>query len=187
MSQRPGKRSEAHRQSVTIAYSGMAAALSVVLLLTGSLIPIMTYVSPLAAGLLLLPVMAEFGKKYAWICYAASALIVLMLGVDREAAFFYLFFGYYPIIKWQLDKVRSKGLCLLIKSAFFALSGAAMYAIMAFLLHMDALMAEFGEMGAAMTVVFFLMMLLCLHLYDRLLFPMLVVYDRKLKPKLRIR
>lgn len=51
-------RRNAHRQSVTMAFCGMAAALSVVILLTGGLIPVMTYVSPLAAGILLLPVLA---------------------------------------------------------------------------------------------------------------------------------
>ena len=183
----PSQRERGHRQSTVIAYSGMAAALSVVLLLTGSLIPIMTYVSPLAAGILLLPVMAEFGKKYAWICYLASALIVLLIGADREAAFFYLFFGYYPIIKWQLDRIRGKGLTLLCKTALFAFSAAAMYSIMVFVLHMDAITAEFGEMGVAMTVAFFALLILCMHLYDRLLFPLLLVYDKKLKPKLRIR
>ena len=187
MNQPNSNRRHGHRQSVTVAYSGMAAALSVVLLLTGSLVPVMTYVSPLAAGVLLLPVMAEFGRRWAWSCYAVSAVIVLLLGVDREAAFFYLFFGYYPIVKWQLDRIRPMPLCLLAKTGLFAVSGGAMYAILAFLLHMDALLAEFGEMGTAMTVLFFALMLLCLHLYDRLLFPLLLLYDRKLKPKLRIR
>lgn len=183
----PDRRRSAHRKSTAMAYSSMAAALSVVILLSGGLIPIMTYISPLFAGVLLLPVLAEFGKKYAWTCYLASALIVLMLGVDKEAAFFYLFFGYYPIVKWQLDRIRRKGLSLLVKTLLFALSAGVMYALMGYVLGMQAILNDFGEMGTVMTALFFATLVVCMLLYDKLLFPLLLIYDRKLKPKLRLK
>lgn len=183
----PGNRRSAHRQSTVIAYGSMAAALSVVILLSGGLIPVMTYVSPLLAGLILLPVLAEFGKRAAWTCYLASALLVVLLGVDKEAAFFYLFFGYYPIVKWQLDRIRRRGLCLLVKVLLFSLSAGLMYALLAYVLGMEALLKEFGEMGAAMTAVFFALLVICMLVYDRLLFPMLLIYDRRLKPRLRLK
>ena len=93
-------RSRSRRQSSKIAFCGLMVALSVALMLTGGLIPIATYCAPMASAILLRPILLEFGKKAAWTAYAAVSLITLMLGIDKEAAFFYLFLGYYPILKW---------------------------------------------------------------------------------------
>lgn len=179
----------AHRSSRThsmrIAYCGMLCALSVVLMLTGGLIPIMTYVSPLAAGVLLLPILLDFGAKSAWTAWGATALIVLMLGVDKEAAFFYLFLGYYPVLKWRIDRLPSKPVRLCIKAAIFASALAVMYSLLAFLLHMEAVLADFAELGQVMTAVFFVLMVVCLLMYDRLLLPLMYLYDKKLRPRFK--
>lgn len=180
-----GKRLSAREQSMRIAFCGMMVALSVVLMLTGGLIPVMTYVSPLGAGLLLLPVLVEYGKKYAWTAWLATALIVVVLGVDKEAAFFYLFLGYYPILKWELERLRKPLLRYAVKFLLFTAAMAIMYSILAFLLHLDAVVSDFKEMGAAMTAVFFLLADICLFLYDYLLLPLLVIYEKRLRTKLR--
>ena len=180
------RRQSTHRQSTRIALSGMLVALSVVLMLTGSLIPVMTYVSPLLAGLLLLPLLLEFGAPTAWTAWGAAALIVLLLGLDREAAFFYLFFGYYPILKWRIERLHGKGRKLLCKLGLFTVSTAAMYALLAFVIRLAAVLSEFGEMGTWMTVAFFILLIICLMLYDYLLFPALMLYDKKLRPRLKL-
>ena len=86
-----GKREQSRKQSVKIAYCGMMVALSLVLMLMGGIIPIATYCVPMMSSILLLPVLVEFGRKTAWMAFSAVALIALLLGVDKEAAFFYLF------------------------------------------------------------------------------------------------
>ena len=101
-------RADSRRQSSKIAFCGMMVALSVALMLTGGLIPIATYCAPLMCGVLLLPIFLEYGKKTALTAYAATSLIVLILGIDKEAAFFYIFLGYYPVIKWNLDKLKKQ-------------------------------------------------------------------------------
>ena len=76
-------RMTSRRQSVRIAYCGMAAALSAALMLLGGVIPAATYAVPMLCGLLLLPVMLEFDAKAAWTTYAAAALIGRKLGHHR--------------------------------------------------------------------------------------------------------
>ena len=181
------RRSSAQRQSRIAAFCGMAAALSVVLMLTGGLIPVMTYVSPLAAGIILLPVMMEFGKKYAWTCWLAAVLIVMLLGIDREAAFFYLFFGWYPLVKWQLDRIGSRPAALAAKAVLFLLCAGAMYGLMSLVMGAQAALGEFGEMGAAMTAVFFVLLVVCMLVYDRMLLPLAFIWEKKLKPRLKLR
>lgn len=179
------KRMDARKQSARIAFCGMISALSAVLMLSGGLIPVMTYVSPLIAGVLLMPVLVDYGRKYAWTVWLSTALIVLLIDADKEAAFFYLFVGCYPVLKWDIDRLQKKRLAFPIKLLFFSGSLAAMYAILAFLLRLDAVLADFAELGLALTVLFFVLMVAVLMMYDRLLIRLLILYANKLRPRLK--
>lgn len=181
------KRSSTHRQSMSIAYCGMVCALSVVMMLLGAIIPIATYAAPLLCGLLLLPVRLEFGQQSAIITYAVTAILSVILGMDKETAFFYVFIAWYPLAKWQLDKIRSKPLRVTIKLALINIAIIAMYALLCFVLHLDALVAEMQEMGVWLMIVCVVVLDICMLLYDRMLFPMLMLYDRKLRHLIKIR
>lgn len=178
-------RSRSRKESSKIAFCGLMVALSVALMLSGGLIPIATYCAPMAAGLLLLPIMLEYGKRSAWTAYAAVSLITLLLGTDKEAAFFYLFLGYYPLIKWEIERIKNKRLHLPCKLLVFNLSILIMYFILAFLFNMQAIVQEFSQMGSVLLIVFLMMLNACLLLYDRLLFPMIYLYANKIKPRLK--
>lgn len=178
-------RRNSRQESLKMAFCGLVVALAVVLMLSGGLIPIATYCSPMIAGVLLLPILLEYGKKAAWTAYAAVAIISLMLGIDKEAAFFFLFLGYYPIVKWELDRIKHKALRILLKLLVFTAAVVLMYTTLGFLLHMDAIVAEFSEMGTALMLAFLALLDLCLMMYDRLLFPLVVLYVNRLRPKLR--
>ena len=110
---------------------------------------------------------------------------MLTLGVDKEAAFFYLFLGYYPIIKWNIEKIGKKPLRLALKLVIFNAAIFLMYAILGFVLHMDAVVSEFTEMGAWLLFLFAVLMNFSLLLYDRLLVPLTAIYINKLRPRLR--
>ncbi|MBR5226168.1 MAG: hypothetical protein IKV90_10985 [Clostridia bacterium] len=178
-------RSRSRKESSKIAFCGLMVALSVTLMLTGGLIPVATYCAPMAGGLLLLPVLLEYGKKAAWTAYAAVSLITLLLGVDKEAAFFYLFLGHYPLLKWEIERIKNKKLHFPCKLLFFNIAVVSMYLMLGFVLNMQALIQEFTQMGAVLLAVFLLMLNVCLLLYDRLLFPMIYLYANKIKPRLR--
>ena len=178
------RRGESRRQSAKMAFCGLMVGLSAALMLAGGIIPVATYCAPMAAGILLLPVLLEYGKKAAWTAFAATALLSLMLDADKEAAFFYLFLGYYPLVKWTFDRIRSKPLRVGAKLALFTAATALMYAVMGLLLGMDAVVAEFREMGAALFAGFIVLFGVCMLLYDRLITPMAVLYARKLAPRL---
>lgn len=178
-------RRKSREQSGKIAFCGLMVALSVTLMLSGGMIPVATYCAPMACGVLLLPILIEYGKKSAWIAFAAVSFITLLLGVDKEAAFFYLFLGYYPILKWSIDRIKKRPLRLLIKLLVFNGSVLLMYAVLGLLLNMDALLAEFTQMGTLLLVIFLLMLNVCLFLYDRLLFPLLYLYVQRIQPRLK--
>ena len=157
---------------------GMVVALSVVLMLTSSIIPVMTYAAPLLCGVLLIPVQLEYDRRTAWTVFAAAALLTLILGFDKELAFFYLFLGYYPIIHSNPRK-------LILKLLFFSVSLILMYVLLGLVIGFAAVMADFQDMGKIMTILFFCMMLVCLMLFDRLLTPLSIVYVTRFQPKLK--
>jgi hypothetical protein len=164
----------------------MMCALSVVLMLMGGLIPVMLYVAPLLAGILLLPVLVEYGRTAAWLTWFATALCVLMIGVDKEAAFFYLFIGYYPILKWEIDrKIAHKGLRIAVKLLLFTASAGLMYLLLWLIFPAQSLAAEFGNGWLWMSLLLLVLMDFCLLMYDRALIAMVVLYDRKMRPVLK--
>ena len=177
-------RSRSRKESSKIAFCGLMVALSVVLMLTGGFIPIATYCAPMAAGILLLPIMLEYGKKAAWTAYAAVSLITLLLGADKEAAFFYIFLGYYPILKWEIERIQNKSLRFPCKLLVFNASIVLMYLFLGFMLNMQAIIQEFTQMGGLLLILFLLMLNACLLLYDRLLVPMIYLYANRIKPRL---
>jgi hypothetical protein len=178
------KRTNARNSTMRIAFCGMMTALSVVVMLLGGLVPVMLYVSPLAAGLLLLVVLIEYGKKAAWLTWLATALCVLLMGVDKEAAFFYVFIGYYPVLKWSMDRrIANKGLRTAAKLLLFTVMTGLMYLLLALLFPALMVVEAFG--GIWMLVLFIVLVNFCLLMYDRALLPMAVLYDRRLRTHLK--
>lgn len=179
------QREQSRNKSKKAAFCGMLVALGVALMLSGGLIPIATYCAPMFSAFLLLPILLEYGEKTAWTAYAATALITLVMDADKEAAFFYLFLGYYPLLKWEIERIKSKPIKLLVKLAVFNCAIVLMYLFLAIVLNMTALVSEFTEMGSILLVVFLIALNISMLLYDRLVFPFMLFYDRKIRSKLR--
>lgn len=178
-------RLNSREQSAKIAVCGMMVSLSVALMLMGGIIPIATYCVPMFSSILLLPLLFEYGKRTAWTAFAAISCISLILGIDKEAAFFYLFLGYYPLIKWDLDRVTPRIFRTLLKLFVFNGAFALMYVFLGFLLNMDAIVQEFVQMGVFLIIAFIVLLNICMLLYDRLLLPLVYLYAGKLRPKLK--
>ena len=75
-------------ESQKIALCGVLGALSVVLLLVGAALQIGTYAAPMLAAFLLIPVLDEYGPKYALLLYATVSILSVLLVPELELAFF---------------------------------------------------------------------------------------------------
>ena len=85
---------------------GIASALCLLLMIL-TIIPIATYTMPALAGMVLIVVVIENGYSTAWMVYAAVGFLSLFICPDKEAAMLFVgFFGYYPILKGKLEKIR---------------------------------------------------------------------------------
>lgn len=164
-----------------MALCGMMAALAVTIMLLGGVIPLATFCCPALAGLALIPVLIEAGKKWTLMVYAAAAVLSLLLGPDKEAALLFAFLGYYPALKPTLDGVKNPALRIAAKLGIFNLAAAAMMLMIAFVLNMQAIVAEYAAMGVAGCIAFVILANVTMLLYDRLLLIAAFVYIRKFR------
>ena len=108
----------------------MIAALSVVIMML-TIIPVMTYAAPAFAGILLMVVVIEINKKWAFGVYAAAGILSLLLVTDKEAAVMYVaFFGYYPIIKAVLESKLPRAVEWIVKFLIFNVTMVASYFVL---------------------------------------------------------
>ena len=149
-----------------IAMGGMLAALAIVIMCLGGLIPIATFVCPMICMLMLQLICKLCGNHLGWAWYCCVAVLSLLLGPDKEASAVFVCLGYYPIIKpkmdcmclsWLWKALYFNGVVILLYQALFRLFG------------MDKLAAEYRELGAIFTVVLLLLGNLVFFLLDRVL------------------
>lgn len=149
-----------------MALGGVLAALAVVIMSMGTLIPVATYVCPMLCALLLKLVMTTCGRRIAWAWYGAVAILSLLMAPDKEAAAVFVFIGYYPILKPLLDRRK---LSWLWKALLFNIAILLMYWLLMHLFGMEQITAEFEGLGFAMTVVLLALGNVTFFLLDRLL------------------
>lgn len=107
-------------KSAAVALSGVVTALVIVLMMCTGLMPMATYALPGLAGVLLIFVVVEMNKQWAFLVYAVSGLLSLLIVPDREAVMlFILFFGYYPVLKAVFESIRKRWISWLLKLLVF--------------------------------------------------------------------
>ena len=155
-----------HTQARKTALGGMLAALAVVLMTMGGMIPVATYVVPMICMLILKLVASLCGIRIAWAWYGAGTLLGLLLCPDKEAAAVFAALGYYPIVKPQLDRTK---LPWLWKGVLFNGSILLLYWILLNLFGIGELVREFEGMGAVMTAVLLVLGNVVFLLLDKVL------------------
>ncbi len=149
-----------------IALGGMMAALAVVIMSFGGLIPSATFVCPMMCCLILQVVRKLCGDRIAWAWYGAVAILSLLMGPDKEAAAVFVFLGYYPILKPKFDKSKLKWVWKLL---YFNAVILAMYYLLINLFGMAELAAEWQELGQIMTAIMLVMGNITFILLDNVL------------------
>ena len=152
--------------AANIALGGVLAALAVVVMSMGTLIPVATYVCPMICCLLLQMILKICGKKIAWGWYGAVSILSLLMAPDKEAAAVFLALGYYPILKPKFDRKRGK---LFWKLLFFNAVTLVTYWLLMHIFGFDQITAEFSEMGLLLTVAMLVLGNVTFFLLDKLL------------------
>lgn len=147
----------------TMAFGGMLAALAVVVMSLGGLIPVATYICPVICSVLLYMVMSFCGRRIGWAWFGCVSILSLLLSPDKEAGAVFLALGYYPLLKALFDRMP---LSWLFKLVFFNVVSAALYGVLLFLLGMDQLLQDFQQVGVIGLVITLILGNMCFVLLD---------------------
>ncbi len=161
-----GNRESIQTSVRALALGGMMAALAVVIMCLGGLIPFATFVCPMICVLILQLIAKLCGNRIGWAWYGAVAMLSLLMGPDKEGAALFLFLGYYPLVKPGIDKLPLRWLW---KGILFNVMILGMYTVLIHLFGMAQLAAEFQEMGTILLVITLLLGNVTFFLLDKIL------------------
>ncbi len=155
-----------------IALGGVLAAVAIVIMCLGGLIPVATFVCPMLCTITGYIVFRRCGRRIAWAWYGAVSILAILFAPDKEAATVYCFLGYYPYIKnvFAKHKFGWVGKLLLFNGAV-----GIMYSLLIYLFGMTELLQESEEFGLIGLVIMLLLGNATFFLLDRLL----TILDKK--------
>ena len=168
------------KNSKVIAYSGVATALSVVMLFLGSIFWVLGYTMPLVASLVMIILLDSISQKSALLTFVSTSIISFILLNDKECVLLYvLFFGYYPLIRDKINEIKPKFLSYLLKFVSFnaAMVLTQILCVYVFGIPFDDMLGKWG------IVVFVICLNLVFAVFDKLYTLLLRLYRIKLKKK----
>ncbi len=154
-------------KSKKIALSGVFGALSLTIMLFGSILPLSSYLAPALSGCLLIPITCEFNKRSAFVLFIAISALSIFIVPDKECAFLFLaFLGWYPILKNSFDSIKNKILKCAIKFLVFNISIALMYYFVLFIFPIDAIVSSFNGLQYYFFAILIVMANITFFIYD---------------------
>lgn len=164
-----------------LALCGVLCALAVAFLWLSGVLPLSTYIWPILASAALLPAREECRASYAWSCFAAAAILGLLLCADKEAALVFCFLGYYPLLKPKFDAIASRALRFLAKLGLCTVTMGLMYALIIFVFKLPAVVQEFSDSAPWLLIATAAMGLLLFFVYDLAIDRFGIVYQSRRK------
>ena len=172
------------KKSSQVAMGGVCTALCLVLMFLTGMVPMSTFALPALAGLVLIVVAVEMGRKTALLVYAATALLCIFVVPDVEASMlFVFFFGYYPIIKPKLDGLPSRVLGWIIKLAVYNGAVVAAYLCVIYLFGLTQVLEQTGPLGQYSLWILLGLANVIFLLYDVVIKRMYILYLCWFRPK----
>ena len=173
------------RKSWAMAYCGMAAALSVALMLLGAVIPVLMFIAPAVASFLIATVCMECGKTMAWTAYGAVSVLALLFVPDKEEALTFVFLlGYYPLVKPRFEYIRPALLRGAAKLVLCNGSILLLYGLVLLLVPGGSISQDLKATALAVSLTTLAMGNVAFLLYDRALHNLLQIYRVLWQPRL---
>ena len=184
---RPSSRAEASARTKRVAVSGMMIALGVIILYVGSLIEVLDISMAAIASLLCIVAVIEYGRGYAVMVYAATALVAMLVLPEKFTPSLYaILIGYYPIVKELIERMGKKSFKKVlgavrwaVKLAFFNVAFLAFALVAIYLLVLP-------ETEEWMKITMFLLANVTFVVYDVALTRLISFYIFRVRPRLRL-
>lgn len=168
-------------RTIQIALCGMIASLSTAVMLLAGFVPMAYFALPALAGVFAMVIVIEMHIGWAFSVFAVTGALSLLIVPDKRPVLLYLlFFGYYPIVKALIERIKIKIVAYLLKFALFnaAVIGTYFAALWLFSLPADA----FVIFGVNIPWVLLIVANGIFILYDFALSGLVVNYFKRLHP-----
>lgn len=136
-----------------------------ILVMCGNIFQAASQAMPAIAGVIGVIIVIEIGVKWAFAAYFVSAVLTFILGINEAGILFALFFGYYPIVKSLIEKIRVRAIEYIVKFTLFNAAMIASYAILIAVFSLAALGFDkmlFAWITLAIGNVFFILYDICI-------------------------
>lgn len=172
------------KKSVKAAFCGLAAALCIALMFAGSIFYVFAYAVPMLLGLVTLMLNKTFGKGYAVYVYIAVSILSLLFVPEKETVMMYvLFFGYYPIVKPYVERIKVRFISVILKFLLFNISVFAIEMICVYVFEIPFF--EDGAFSKSMLVFFSAAMNFAFVMYELLLKNFTILYEKKIEGRIK--
>ena len=160
-----------------VALGGICSAVCLLAMFSSGFLPMLDYTIPTFAGFLMVVMIVEADKKWAWATYAAVSLLCVFVTPNYEASLlFILFMGYYPILKWDLDKREKRFWPRVIKFLVFNLALVVFYNAATLLVAGEDMLEGMEFFGKYALPVLWLMANVFFLVYDHALTQLIQIY-----------
>ena len=170
------------------------SALGVAMLLIGAMIEVMDLSMAALASFFCIFAVIELGGAYPWLIFAVtSALSLILMPFGMGGWFYLLFFGYYPILKEKLERLK-KPISWLLKIILFN-TALALGVVAAYFLFFgktgegieNAFFLIFGgeDVGKTMAIVTYLLANIVFVVYDIALTRLITYYFVRIRRKFK--
>ena len=165
-----------------IALCGVMSALSMAIMLL-SYLPITEYAVPAMAGIVFIILVIETDYKWAFLSFAAASVLVILFAAQEAKIMFLAFFGYYPILKGIIEKLKKIALEIVIKVLIFNVAVVSAYSLLVIVLKIP--IDDMGILGKYGILVLWVFGNLTFLIYDFALTQIVTIYLKTLHPKLK--
>lgn len=170
------------QKSSYVALCGITAAL-ITAVMMAAYFPFLTYAIPAIAGALIIIPLVEMGRTYAVGTYIVTALLVLLFAEPEAKLMYICFFGYYPVLKAVLEKIKSRIIEFILKLAVFNFAVTVVYLFLAelFMISVEGI-GDYGKYGI---IILYAVGNIAFVFYDICLSRLCSMYMYRLHPKIK--
>lgn len=160
-----------------IALGGVISSISVFMMFCSGIFPMLDYTIPTFTGFLMVIMIVEVNAAWAFMTYVAVSLLAVLITPNLQVSLlFIMFMGYYPILKFYLDKMKARLAANIIKLAVFNIAVISFYLLFQYVFMTEDLLEGMERFGKYAALVLLLMANAFFFLYDKLVGDLTVMY-----------
>lgn len=179
------KRISSQKKAYKVALGGICAAVCLLMMFCSGFLPMLSYAIPAFSGFLMVVMVVETDGKWAFATYAAVSLLCIFITPNYEATLlFILFMGYFPILKFYVDRKLKKFSAWLIKFGVFNCAIILYYFAFQYIFTSEDILEGMEAFGKYAVLVLWITANIFLVIYDYALTQLTDVYINWFRKKI---